>query len=388
MIADGPNQNRFAALLALLQKDPESVAWPERRALVKAVCVTLASSGPSETALGLMYQLADDSKWEVRKDVADCLLLVPDDDFNRLTANLTGDCNAFVRKAAERALDRRRRGERTAARRRRGLDQVADLHVAIEKRFGAAAAEKAGRMAERLYDVMVGATTHDMKGILTPLKSSTESLLTFLAEGNVDPMYFRKELSRIANRLAIMERLVEDMRTYAQPTPLDRRRERLLDVVNDAHGMAKDVFGATNRDASNVAVENDVPENITVEISRHQIVVAVANVLKNAYESFTTGPETFQAGRVTVSARVIGDESVELVIHDDGMGLSKEELAEVRRFVPGGTSKKVHGTGFGLPIARRKIVDHGGTLSIDSQENRGTTVSITLPLDAETGGES
>jgi signal transduction histidine kinase len=387
-MADGPIQKRFADTLARLQKDPESIAWPERRALAKAVCESLASAGPSETALGLMFQLADDSKWEVRKDVADCLLLVPDDDFNRLTANLSGDPNSFVRKAAERALDRRRRGERTAERRRRGLDQVADLQSAIEKRFGAEAAEKAGQMAERLYDVMVGATAHDMKGILTPIKSSTESLLKLLAEGNVDPKSFRKELSRIADRLAIMERLMEDMRTYAQATPPERRRERFLDVLNDAHGMVKDVFAATNRDASKVAVEIDVPENITVEISRYQIVVAVANVLKNAYESFATGPDTFQAGRVQVSARQVGEDKVEIVVRDDGMGLSKEELAEVRRFVPGGTSKKVHGTGFGLPIARRKIVDHGGTLSIDSEEDRGTTVMITLPLEAETGCES
>ncbi len=69
------------------------------------------------------------------------------------------------------------------------------------------------------------------------------------------------------------------------------------------------------------------------------------------------------------------------------MGLSVEELDEVRRFVPGGTSKKTHGTGFGLPIAKRKLEDHGGFLAIDSQEDVGTTVTITLPLEAKEGDE-
>lgn len=387
-MTDGSNNNAFAEALARLQKDAEAIAWPERRALAKAVSATMVSAGPSETALGLMFQLADDSKWEVRKDVADCLLLVPDDDFQRLAAKLSGDSNSFVRKAAERALDRRRRGERTAERRKRGLDQVSDLQSAIEKKYGADAAEKAGQMAERLYDVMVGATAHDMKGILTPLKSSTESLLTLLREGNLDPKAFGKELGRMADRLSIMERLMEDMRTYSQTTPPERRRERLLDVVNDAHAMAKDIFQASNRDASGVAVEIAVPENITVEVSRYQIMVAIANVLKNAYESFATGPDAFSAGRVSVTAKVIDEEKVEVVVRDTGMGLSKDELDEVRRFVPGGTSKKVHGTGFGLPIARRKIMDHGGTLSIESQVDQGTAVTIALPLETEVRGES
>jgi signal transduction histidine kinase len=79
----------------------------------------------------------------------------------------------------------------------------------------------------------------------------------------------------------------------------------------------------------------------------------------------------------------VGEERVEIMIRDNGMGLSKEELAKVREFVPGGTSKKTYGTGFGLPIARRRIADHGGELGIDSVEGQGTTVTITLPVEAE-----
>jgi len=386
-MTDRPGKDRFADALARLQKDPEAIAWPERRFLAKAVCDSLASAGPSDTALGLMFQLADDTKWEVRKDVADCLLRVPDDDFQRLVAKLSGDSNSFVRKAAERALDRRRRGERTAERRKRGLDQVSDLQSAIERKYGTDAAGKAGQMAERLYDIMIGATVHDMKGILTPLKSSTESLLSLLAEGNLNPKAFTKDLSRIADRLAIMERLMEDMRIYSQTTPPERRRERLLDLVNDAHAMVKDIFRTSHRDATGVAVEIAVPENITVEVSRYQIVLAVANVLKNAYESFATEPGTFNAGRVSVTAKVVDGAEVQIIVQDTGMGLSEEELGEVLRFVPGGTSKKAHGTGFGLPIARRKVVDHGGTLNIESQLDQGTTVTITLPLEAEMQGE-
>ncbi|QNN24035.1 HAMP domain-containing histidine kinase [Planctomycetales bacterium ZRK34] len=86
-------------------------------------------------------------------------------------------------------------------------------------------------------------------------------------------------------------------------------------------------------------------------------------------------------------ARPVDGERIEVVVTDNGMGLSAEELDEVRRFEPGGTSKKTHGTGFGLPIAKRKIEDHGGSLAIDSEEDKGTTVTITLPVEAGGGGE-
>jgi signal transduction histidine kinase len=129
-----------------------------------------------------------------------------------------------------------------------------------------------------------------------------------------------------------------------------------------------------------------VPENLTVDVARFDMVRALMNLLKNAYEAHATGPDTFTPGSVWVTARPVNGERVEIIFRDDGMGLSAEELDDVRRFVPGGTSKKTYGTGFGLPTAKRKIEAHGGALAIDSKEDHGTTVIVTLPT--ESGGES
>jgi signal transduction histidine kinase len=386
-MTDQPAQLDLAQMMSQLQQDREALDWPERRALVKAVAEHLSRVGPTEAALALLLVLAEDPKWEVRKDVADCLMLVPDDDFPRLAAKLSQDSNLFVQKATERALDRRRRGQQTAQKKRRGLDQVQDQYANIEKMHGTIAAEKARQMAERLYDVLVGATVHDMRNILGPLKSGIAALLGHLGDNSFDAKLFEKSLTKMGHQAEMLERLLEDMRAYSQPTPADRRRERLIDVVKEAHGIVLDAFHATGRDPSLVRVGIDVPENLTAEMSRHQIVRAVSNVLKNAYEAFANDPQTFASGEVCLTARSVNGERVEVVVVDNGMGLSAEELEDVRRFVPGGTSKKTHGTGFGLPIAKRKIEDHGGLLAIDSEEDKGTTVTITLPVDAGGGGE-
>lgn len=63
----------------------------------------------------------------------------------------------------------------------------------------------------------------------------------------------------------------------------------------------------------------------------------------------------------------------------NGVGFGSEELAQVRQFIPGQTTLKQHGTGFGLPTAHRYIAAHEGRLHIESELGAGTTVTITLP---------
>jgi hypothetical protein len=74
----------------------------------------LAFGAPSEDMLATLAVLAGDSKWEVCRRVAELLAILPDEAFNRLAARVTEDQNSYVRKAAERLMDRRRRGEKDA----------------------------------------------------------------------------------------------------------------------------------------------------------------------------------------------------------------------------------------------------------------------------------
>lgn len=59
-------------------------------------------------------------------------------------------------------------------------------------------------------------------------------------------------------------------------------------------------------------------------------------------------------------------------------------LADIRQFRPGTSTKKNQGgTGFGLPTAYRYAAAHGGGLAIESEEDKGTVVTITLPVEKE-----
>lgn len=363
----------------------DALSWTQRRDLACQTVDSIERNGISEQEIGLLFALADDLKWEVRKEAAHALLLLPDEHFAQLTAKLIEDPNQLVQYAAERALDRRRRGSQVSQRKQKGLTHVQGQYDSIEKKFGPEAADMALKMAERLYDTLVGTTAHDMKNILTPLQSGIFVLKGHLSEGNLDAAFFRKHIDKMQNQSAMLLRMIEDILTYSQMTPEQRHRERVCHIVNEAHTMVLDAFEASERYPSEVHINIDVPDNLMVDVARYQIIRAVSNVIKNAYEAFAIDPLTFKAGQIHVLARSIDPERIEIVVKDNGMGLPPDELAQVCRFTPGGTSKKAHGTGFGLPIAKRKIEDHRGALRIDSTEDVGTKVTITLPTEA--GGQ-
>jgi signal transduction histidine kinase len=363
----------------------DALSWTQRRDLACQTIDSIERDGLSEQGISLLFALADDPKWEVRKEVAHALLLVPDEHFAQLTAKLIEDPNKLVQYAAERALDRRRRGSQVSERKQKELMHVKGQYDSIEKKYGPEAAAMALKMAERHYDTLVGATVHDMKNILTPLQSEISILKAHLNEGNLDIAHFRKYLEKMQHQSETLLRMIEDILTYSQMTPDERHRERIIHLVNEAHTMVLDAFEASERYPSEVNISIEVPDNLMVDVARYQIIRAISNVIKNAYEAFAIDPLTFKTGQIHVLARAIDRERIEIIVKDNGMGLPPDELAEVCQFTPGGTSKKAYGTGFGLPIAKRKIEDHRGALRIDSTEDIGTKVTITLPIEA--GGE-
>jgi two-component system NtrC family sensor kinase len=71
---------------------------------------------------------------------------------------------------------------------------------------------------------------------------------------------------------------------------------------------------------------------------------------------------------------------VELLVEDNGRGISREALAKV--FEPFFTTKGVSGTGLGLAITWGIVEGHGGTIEVESEEGRGTRVTVCLPVAA------
>jgi signal transduction histidine kinase len=73
----------------------------------------------------------------------------------------------------------------------------------------------------------------------------------------------------------------------------------------------------------------------------------------------------------------MSDENIEILISDTGKGIPKDKIKYI--FDPFFTSK-IYGPGLGLTFTQRVIQEHGGTISVESELEKGTTFTIRLPL--------
>lgn len=363
-------------LMAALALDPQSLDGDRRLALAKGLKGVLESGRPAdEKVVSAMRALAGDASWKVRKAVADALPHISDEDFAALAAGLTEDDNFFVKASAEKALDRRRRTQRDASRKEQALRQCGSRLERFRQRHGDVAAAEALRMAEDRANTLLGSIAHDLRSILTPLKANAAGL----PPSAVDADVVRAKAKVILDGMAFLERCVADMESYAAPLPVERHPEDLGRVIVEAHELALKNLIELGCDPAAVTFSLTGADGLRVRIARHLMVLAVANLLKNAYEIFMTGGARLDKGTITVTVAADAGE-VRIVICDTGKGMVAEDLTELRALVPVRRNKaKIRSTGFGLPIANRYVAAHGGTLTIDSNRDQGTVVTITLP---------
>ncbi len=117
------------------------------------------------------------------------------------------------------------------------------------------------------------------------------------------------------------------------------------------------------------------PNTDTVLVDREQLDRALLNLLVNAVKFTPTG------GTVSLRAQRQGADLV-FTISDSGVGIPFEEQDRLfTRFFRSSTATalEIRGTGLGLVIVKRIVEEHGGTITIDSTPDVGTTVTVTIP---------
>lgn len=364
--------------LATLQADREAISWPQRRGIVARIAGPLTEGKAGEPFRSLLLLLAEDPKWEVRRDVAEALEAIPDLELAGLAERMLDDSHSYVQRAAKDAIQRRTKRLRAAQKRKRGLDLVNALEADLVDKYGAGAATKARQIAEHRYDLLVGATVHEMRAVLTTLKHTSAALMGLTKNGAFGDGAAHEKCQLLVDRLAFLERLLLDMREYTYPVPEERVVLTVADLVTEARSMVSENLRARGISGRKVTLEINVPPQLEVQVARYPIVLALVNILKNAYEALPATPDGPE-GRIGIVARR-HEKRLQIVITDSGPGIPEASLAQIREFFTGRTTKKGYGTGFGLSCAARNLKAHGGNLSIASALNVGTTVTLELPL--------
>ncbi len=135
-----------------------------------------------------------------------------------------------------------------------------------------------------------------------------------------------------------------------------------------------EVLGFLQKEASyrNLKVEFDFPESPPVVVSdRGQLQQVFLNIINNAFAAVEDG------GRIEIGIRDASEQTIEVWIADDGVGISEEHLSHI--FDPFFTTKKGAGTGLGLSITYGIVQKLGGEITVQSRIGEGTRFTVTLP---------
>ena len=222
--------------------------------------------------------------------------------------------------------------------------------------------------SDHLRRSLTADVAHELRTPLSILQGNLEGILDGVYQPDAEHIDLLLDETRRLNRL------VEDLRTLSlaeagqlslQHEPVDLA-ELLGDVATSFSGQAE---------ASGVNLKVTIepgPEALIVTGDAGRLDQVLNNLVANALQ------HTLAGGTITLSAaRSPG--GMCLKVADNGRGIPAEDLPNIFDRFWRGDERRQSGTGLGLAIARQLVQAHGGSISVESQLNQGSTFTINLP---------
>jgi len=210
---------------------------------------------------------------------------------------------------------------------------------------------------------------HELRNPLFPLQITVENLQRSRQLG---PAQFQEVFSEatatLKAELANLNSIVGRFSDFSKMPPPQFVRVNINEALRNAVRLFEAQFTAVGKPS--ITTEFFLNEALTeIDGDSELLHRAFQNLVLNAMDAMPAG------GTLTLRTTE-GDKSVVIELTDTGKGLTPEECS--RLFTPYYTTKQ-QGTGLGLAIVQSVISDHHGTITVSSEENRGTTFHIELP---------
>jgi PAS domain S-box-containing protein len=205
---------------------------------------------------------------------------------------------------------------------------------------------------------MAAVIAHEVRNALAGIGSAVEVIGGALPEGSSE----QKAIREVKARVAGLDATVQDLLRFARPRP-----PRMAPL--SAHQLLSDAARTLSANAKRVELKIE-GDDVSVQGDSSLLTGALFNLCLNASQALD--------GAGTIDVRTNKHDGVATIeIIDAGRGIPENVRDQI--FEPFFTTKS-RGTGLGLPIAKRIIEAHGGSIGIEKAEGGGTKVTIRLPV--------
>jgi signal transduction histidine kinase len=225
---------------------------------------------------------------------------------------------------------------------------------------------KAQRLA--VMGELAGMVGHDLRNPLTSIAGAEYYLKKRLgseADGKIKGM-----LKLIEKNIVHSNKIINDLLDYSKEVDLELTQNTSKSIIKEALSLVEI--------PKNIGVIDLTESKSKIRVDVEKIKRVFVNIIKNAIEAMPKG------GTLTIKSRKLKS-NLEIAFSDTGGGMSQGTLEKL--WTPLFTTK-AKGMGFGLPICKRFVEAHGGSIHVESIKGKGTTFTVAFPIKPKLeGGE-
>lgn len=217
--------------------------------------------------------------------------------------------------------------------------------------------------------------THELKTPLTTIQGYTQMIAQ---NGFEDKDFFDKGTTHIIEESIRLHKLVLSLLEMSEQNSINIKSQ--FEKLNLSHILREVCEGIKIKAKQNdISIEPCIAEKLTIKGSSDDIKGMILNLIDNAIK---------YSGEKSV-IKVCGEEkdnAIEIIVQDNGVGIPKDKLDKIFEpfyRVDTKKSKKLGGSGLGLSIVKNIVDVHGGSIQIESIENKGTKAIVRLPKNLE-----
>ena len=209
---------------------------------------------------------------------------------------------------------------------------------------------------------------HDLRNPLTGIAGAAYYLKRRLSLETDDKT--KEMLKFIEKNVEYSNNIINDLLNYSREIRLELTKGDPKSIIRDALSLVKI--------PKNIRIVDLTENESEIKVDAHKLKRVFVNIIKNAVDAMPKG------GTLTIKSKRSND-NLEIVFSDTGTGMSNEAMKKLWTLL---FTTKAKGIGLGLPICKRLIEAHGGKISVKSILGKGTTLTVTIPIEPKIeGGE-